>query len=94
MGHSCEDEGGSELASGLTSATIRDVRPRRVNGERGARPRAEPVKRVVGCLLTALVAGAAIGVATDWLNPRFLLWCGPDWRYRPRVGWMQFDGRR
>ena len=28
------------------------------------------------------------------LGERFLLWCGPDWRYRPGVGWMQFDGQR
>lgn len=28
------------------------------------------------------------------LGERFLIWCGHDWRYRPGVGWMHFDGRR
>ena len=28
------------------------------------------------------------------LGERFLLWHGADWRYRPGVGWMHWDGRR
>ena len=28
------------------------------------------------------------------LGERFLLWCGEDWRYRPGLGWMHYDGQR
>lgn len=28
------------------------------------------------------------------LGERFLLWCGEDWRYRPGMGWMHYDGLR
>ena len=28
------------------------------------------------------------------LAERFLLWCGPEWRYRPGLGWMNYDGLR
>lgn len=28
------------------------------------------------------------------LAERFALWCGKEWRYRPGVGWMGYDGTR
>ncbi|WP_407343543.1 phage/plasmid primase, P4 family [Pengzhenrongella phosphoraccumulans] len=28
------------------------------------------------------------------LSERFALWCGADWRYRPGIGWMGYDGLR